>query len=144
MLKSIRSLFRVLRSRQTFEEGMSEELRFHVEQLTEDLERSGLPREKAARKARLELGSLTSVKAECRESRGLHIIDEFLRELSYAVRLLRKAPWFTLTALLTLAVCVGANLTIFAVIDSVLLRPLPFPDADRTGDDFQHLSEGRS
>ena len=79
----------------------------------------------------MELGSLNSVKVECRQSRGLHIIDEFLRELRYAARLLRKEPWFTLTALLTLAVCLGANLTIFAVIDSVLLRPLPFPEANR-------------
>ena len=51
--------------------------------------------------------------------------------LRYAARLLRKTPGFTATALLTLAICLGANLTIFAVIDSILLRPLPFPEADR-------------
>ena len=51
--------------------------------------------------------------------------------MAYAARLLRKSPAFTATALLTLAVCFGANLTIFAVIDSVLLRPLPFPEPDR-------------
>ena len=55
----------------------------------------------------------------------------FIRELSYAARLLRKTPGFTVTALLTLAVCLGANLTIFAVIDSILIRPLPFPEPDR-------------
>ena len=131
MLKGFRSIFRVLRSRQSFEESMSDELRFHLEQVTDDLVRSGVPLEEAGRQARMELGSLNSVKGECRQSRGLYIIDEFLRELSYAARLLRKAPWFTLTALLTLAVCLGANLTIFAVIDSVLLRPLPFPDSSR-------------
>ena len=131
MFKRLRSLFRVLTRRREFEEGMTEELRFHIEQYTDDLVRSGMSPEKAARHARIEFGSLDSVKGNCREERGLHLLDEFLRELSYAARLLRKTPGFTATALLTLAVCLGANLTIFAVIDSVLLRPLPFPEPDR-------------
>jgi predicted permease len=59
------------------------------------------------------------------------LLDELLRELRYATRLLRKTPGFTATALLTLAICLGANLTIFAVMDSILLRPLPFPEASR-------------
>jgi predicted permease len=131
MLKRLRSLFRVLTRRRDFEDGMTEELRFHIEQYTDDLVRSGMSPEKAARHARIEFGSLDSVKGDCREERGLHLFDEFRRELSYAARLLRKTPGFTATALLTLAVCLGANLTIFAVIDSVLLRPLPFPEPHR-------------
>jgi len=131
VFKRLRSLFRVLTRRREFEEGMTEELRFHIEQYTDDLVRSGMSPEKAARHARIEFGSLDSVRGNCREERGLHLLDEFLRELSYAARLLRKTPGFTATALLTLAVCLGANLTIFAVIDSVLLRPLPFPEPDR-------------
>ena len=54
-----------------------------------------------------------------------------MNDLRFALRQLRKAPAFTTTALLTLAICLGANLAIFAIINSVLLRPLPFPDADR-------------
>src|SRR4051812_1271619 len=54
-----------------------------------------------------------------------------LNELRYAFRQLRKSPGFTLTALATIAICLGANLAIFAVVNSVLLRPLPFPNADR-------------
>src|ERR1700719_3691599 len=131
MFKRLRSLLRVLTRRREFEDGMTEELRFHIEQYADDLARSGMSPEKAARQARIEFGSLDSVKGDCREERGLHLFDEFRRELSYAARLLRKTPGFTATALLTLAVCFGANLTIFAVIDSVLLRPLPFPAADR-------------
>jgi predicted permease len=131
MFKRWRSLFRVLTRRHDFEDGMSEELRFHIEQYADELVRSGMSPEKAARQARMELGSLVTIKEDCREQRGLHLFDEFRRELSYAARLLRKTPGFTVTALLTLAVCLGANLTIFAVIDSVLLRPLPFPGADR-------------
>jgi predicted permease len=131
MLKRLRSLFRVLTRRREFEDGMSEELRSHIEQWTGDLVRSGMSPEKAARHARIEFGSLDSVKGDCREAFGVHLFDELRRQLSYAARLLRKAPGFTATALLTLAVCFGANLTIFAVIDSVLLRPLPFPEPDR-------------
>src|SRR5438105_10065087 len=54
-----------------------------------------------------------------------------MNNLRYALRQLRKAPAFTLTALATIAICIGANLAIFAVIDSILLRPLPFPQSDR-------------
>ncbi len=131
MLKRWRSLFRVLVRRRDFEDNMSEELRFHIEQYTDDLVRSGVSQEEAARLARIELGSVTNIKGDCRQAFGVHLIDELRRELSYAARLLRKTPGFTATALLTLAVCLGANLTIFAVIDSVLLRPLPFPDSGK-------------
>lgn len=131
MIQRIRSLLRVLTGRRDFEEGMSEELRFHIEQYTDDLVRSGMSRQKAARVIRAELGSPINIKADCREAFGVHFFDEFRRQLSYAARLLRKTPAFTATAFLTLAICLGANLTIFAVIDSVLLRPLPFPEPDR-------------
>ena len=131
MIQRLRSLLRVLTRRRDFEEGMSEELRFHIEQYTDELVRSGMSREKAARVIRAELGSPINIKVDCREAFGVHLFDEFRRQLSYAARLLRKTPAFTATALLTLAVCFGANLTILAVIDSVLLRPLPFPEPDR-------------
>jgi len=131
MFKRWRSLFRVLTRRRDFEDDMTEELRFHIEQYTNELVSSGMSLEKAARLARMELGSLTNIKGDCREAFGVHLFDELRRQLSYAARLLRKTPGFTATALLTLAVCLGANLTIFAVIDSVLLRPLPVPEPDR-------------
>jgi len=125
------SLFRALTWRRDFEEDMNEELRFHIEQHTEELMRSGMSREEAGRRARIEFGGLTSVAEECREARGLYLFDQLERNLRYAGRLLRKSPAFTATALLTIALCLGANLTIFAVIDAILLRPLPFPDAAR-------------
>jgi len=131
VLKRVRSLFRVLKSRRDFEQGMTEELRFHIEQYTDDLLRSGVSPQEAARRARIDFGSLISVQEDCREARGLRLFDELLRQLRHAARLLRKTPGFTATALVTLAVCLGANLTIFAVVDSILLRPLPFPEASR-------------
>ena len=131
MLKRLRSLFRVLARRRDFENNMSDELRFHIEQYTDELVHSGMSPEKAARRARMELGSPINIKTDCREAFGMHFVDEFRRQLNYAARLLRKTPAFTATALLTLALCFGANLTIFGVIDSVLLRRLPFPEPNR-------------
>ncbi len=131
MLKQIRSLFRVLKSRDDFERNLSEELQFHMEQYVSDLVQGGMPPQEAARRARLEFGGLNSTQEECREARGLQPFDEFRRQLRHAGRTLRKTPRFTAAALATLAVCVGANLTIFAVVDSILLRPLPFPAPDR-------------
>ena len=76
MFKRFRSSFRVLASRRDFEDGMTEELRFHIEQYTDDLVRSGVPAEEAARRARMEFGGLNSVKEDCREARGLQLFDE--------------------------------------------------------------------
>lgn len=131
MLERLRSLFRAFMHRRDFEAGMTEELNFHIEQYTEELIQSGLSASEASRRARVQFGGLNSIEGDCREARGLHLFDELGRQLRYAWRLLRKTPGFTITALLTLAVCLGANLTIFAVINSVLLRPLPFPEAGR-------------
>ncbi|HEV2500896.1 MAG TPA: ADOP family duplicated permease [Terriglobia bacterium] len=131
MFARVRLLFRALISRHDFEAGMAEELRFHIEQYAEELVRSGVSPDEARRRARIEFGGVNCVKAECREALGLRIFDELGREIRHAARLFQKTPGFTATALLTLALCFGANLTIFAVIDAVLLRPLPFPQAGR-------------
>jgi hypothetical protein len=100
MSKPFRSLFRVLRSRQAFEDGMSDELRFHLEELTADLVRSGVPGEEAQRRAQIELGGLNTIKGNCRQSRGLHIVDECLREF--------HVPSVSLPALAGSALVIGA------------------------------------
>lgn len=131
MFERLRSRFRPLIYRSDFEEGMTDELSFHIEQYTQDLIQSGLSPAEAARRARIEFGGRNTIEGDCREARGVHLFDELGRQLRYAYRMLRKTPGFTVTALLTLAVCLGTNLTIFAVINSILLRPLPFPESDR-------------
>ena len=123
---------------------MAEELRFHIEQYTADLVRSGVPPDEAARRARIEFGSVDNVKDGLpRGARPAPRSTSSQQDLRYAVRLLRKTPGFTATALATLALCLGANLTIFAVVDSVLLRPLPFPDADRLVSVYNTYPQGR-
>jgi predicted permease len=131
MLARFRFLYRALTSRRDFEAGMTEELRFHIQQYAEDLVRSGVTPEEARRRARLEFGAIEAVKEECRGARGLLVPAELGRQFRYTARLLRKTPAFAATALLTVALCLGANLTILAVIDSILIRPLPFPEAQR-------------
>jgi len=83
---------------------MTEELRFHIDRFTDDLVRSGVPPREAARRARIEFGSLNSVQEECRGARGLLPFDELVRQLRHAARLLRRTPRFTATALVTIAV----------------------------------------
>ncbi len=131
VLQRLRSVLDVLTRRRGFEDGMADELRFHMEQYAAELVRSGVPAQEAARRARLEFGGVEGVKEECRESRQLHGFDELWRNLRHAARVLVKTPRFTAAALAPFALCLGANLAIFAVIDAVLLRPLPFPQADR-------------
>ena len=131
MLRRLHSVLRATLGRRHFEDGLAEEVRFHIEQYTEELVGSGVPPEEASRRARLAFGSLDNVKDDCREARGLRLLDELQRNVRYAIRLVWKTPGFTATAVMTLALCLGANLAIFAVVDSVLLRPLPFPSSDR-------------
>lgn len=131
MFSRIRSLFRILIRRNDFERGMSEELRFHIDEHIAELVRSGVSPAEASRRARLEFGSIDSVKEECRQAWGLQLFDELTRNLRQSARLLLKTPGFALAAIVPLAFCLGANIAIFAVVDGIVLRPLPFPDPDR-------------
>jgi len=123
----LRSLFR----RNQVEQELDEELRYHVEHLIQEYVSRGMKPAEARNLALRAMGGVEQRKEQCRETRGLNMIDHLTRDLSYAIRMLKKSPGFTAMAVITLALCLGANLTIFAVIDSVLLRPLPFPESDR-------------
>jgi len=143
MLARVRSLLRALLSRRRFEAGMTEELRFHIDQYTEDLVRSGVPVEEAGRRARLEFGGINTVEEDCREARGLKVFDEARRELRYAGRQLRGNPGFTSAVILTLALAIGANSAIFSIVNALLLKSPPYVHAERMGTIYTRVTGPR-
>lgn len=131
MLNDLRFRVRALFRRRVVEEELDEELRFHFEHEVEKYRTRGMSEEEARRRARLAFGGQEQVKEDCREERGTSLVESTLQDVRYAARQLRANPAFTIVILLTLALSIGANSAIFSVIDGVLLKPLPYPQANR-------------
>ena len=127
LLARIRALFR----RKAVESELHEELRFHLERQVEKYVRSGLSREKAQRRARVEFGGVELAKEECRDARGVRLLEALWQDVRHSVRLLWKSPGFTMVAVLTLALGIGANTAIFSLLNGLVLRDLPVPHAEQ-------------
>jgi hypothetical protein len=109
---------------------MEEEVRSHIQHRADDLERSGLSRAEAERRARLEFGGRERIEEECHEALGGNFLDTLLQDLRFAFRLLRKSPSFAAVAVVSLALTIGANSVVFGVMNALVLRPLNVPQAE--------------
>lgn len=125
------SWWRRLVFRGRLERQLDAELRDHVDRLTADYMRQGVDERDARRRARLAFGGLDQIKEQCRDARGTRWFDEFAQDLRHGVRLLRQSPAFTLVAVSSLALGIGATSAIFALVDSVLLKTLPVHEPER-------------
>jgi predicted permease len=133
-MKTLHNFRRWLRSqgqRRAVKQEIDEELRFHLEQRTRKNIADGMSPDEAARAAKRSFGNVQRVREECREILGAAFGEATWMDFRFAFRQLGRNSSFTVIAVLTLAICIGASLAIFAVVDAILIRPLPFPDADR-------------
>ena len=146
-----RSLWRRLFSQRQMDDDIEAEISFHIEGQVESLMEAGFTEEEARRKARRRFGNETRIKADMAAASGTRIkrkkrevtMDSIVRDLKYALRQLVRYPGFSLLLILTIAVAIGGNVAIFSVLEGIVLRPLPYPDADRIVAVWETPEEGR-
>jgi hypothetical protein len=135
---NLRRFFR----RSAADANLTQELDAHLQHEVDDNLARGMTKEEAQRQARLKLGSVRRVRETVWERNSLEWFEIILRDLRYAVRALTRTPGFTVTAILVMALGIGANVTLFTVVRSVLLKPLPYQDPDRLVQFYEQSPSG--
>jgi predicted permease len=144
ILQKIWRWLRSLGQRRAVKQEIDEELRFHVEQRTAENVAAGMSPEEAAREARRRFGNVQSVREQCRERRGASFGEATWQDIRYGARVLCKAPSFTMAVILTLAVGIGFNSSVFSLIYSMFLRTMPIRDASSVALLFNQDASGTS
>ena len=127
----LRMRIRTLTKRKRMESELDRELRYHVERQTEENIAAGMNSREAREAASRMFGGVSQIEEECRDMRQTQYLENFVQDVRYAARMLSKSSAFTVVIVLTLALSIGANSAIFSVVHGVLLKPLPYPQAER-------------
>jgi predicted permease len=130
-LDKFRMAIRSLLRRTGIDQEIDDELQYHIDRQIEENLASGMNPTEASRAAHISFAGYQQRKEECRDMRGLNLIDSFVHDLRFAARQLRGTPGFTVTAILVLALGICSSVSVFAFVDTALLRPLPYHDPAR-------------